>query len=77
MIPDCFENISFTLPQDANGAVAVKLYDMSGRFMGITADRASGGAQEMRISTSKMASGQYIYQVVYKNEINIGKLIIK
>lgn len=72
-----FANISFTLPQDANGAVAVKLYDMSGRFMGITADRASGGAQEMRISTSEMASGQYIYQVVYKNEINIGKLIIK
>jgi hypothetical protein len=72
-----FANISFTLPQDARGAVAVKLYDMSGRFMGITADKASGGTQEMRINTSELASGQYIYQVVYNNEINIGKLIIK
>ena len=72
-----YANIRFTLPMDANGAVAVKLFDMSGRFMGITADKAFGGPQEIRINTSELPSGQYIYQVVYNNEINIGKLIIK
>ncbi|MEN8226904.1 MAG: T9SS type A sorting domain-containing protein [Bacteroidota bacterium] len=72
-----FANISFTLPMDANGAVAVKLFDMSGRFMGITADKATGGTQEMRLNTSELSSGQYIFQVVYNNEINIGKLIIQ
>ncbi|MEN8156769.1 MAG: T9SS type A sorting domain-containing protein [Bacteroidota bacterium] len=72
-----FSNISFTLPKDTNGAVAVKLFDISGRFIGITADEANGGEQEMRINTSELSSGQYIYQVVYKNEINTGKLMIK
>ena len=72
-----FANVKFTLPMDANGAVAVKLYDMSGRFLGITVDKAVGGTQEMRINTSELTSGQHIYQLVYKNEINIGKLIIK
>lgn len=72
-----FANIRFTLPQDAHGAVAVKLFDMSGRFMGITADKAQGGPQEIRISTSELSMGQYIYQLVYNNEINIGKLIVE
>jgi type IX secretion system substrate protein len=70
-----FANIQFTLPRDASGAVAVKLFDMSGKFMGITANEAQGGPQEMRISTSQLSSGQYIYQVVYKNEISTGKLL--
>jgi len=70
-----FANIKFTLPMGANGAVAVKLFDMSGRFMGITADKAVGGTQEIRINTADLPSGPYIYQVVFKNEINIGKLI--
>jgi len=72
-----FANIKFTLPKNANGAVAVKLFDMSGRFIGITADKAVGGTQEIRINTADLASGPYIYQLVFKNEINIGKLIIK
>lgn len=72
-----FTTIRFTLPMGATEAVAVKLYDMSGRFMGITAGKAEGGPQEIRINTSTLSGGQYIYQVVYQNEINIGKLIIE
>jgi len=70
-----FANIKFTLPMDANGSVAVKLFDMSGRFMRIVADKAVGGIQEIRINTADLPAGEYIYQVVFKNEINIGKLI--
>jgi len=69
-------NISFVLPGDAYGPVAVKLFDMSGRFLGITAGKAMGGPQEMQINISDLPSGNYIYQVVYNHKINIGRLLI-
>ncbi len=72
-----FARVSFTLPADAKGPVSVKLYDLSGKFMGITAGEAKPGKQEMNINTSELESGTYIYQVVYGNKIGKGKLIVK
>ena len=70
-------NVRFTLPGDASGAVAVKIFDMSGRFRGITADRAIGGTQEIRVNTSELSPGEYLYQVVHGNSFSTGKLLIK
>lgn len=72
-----FARVSFTLPQDANGPVSVKLYDLSGKFIAIIADKAVPGIQEIVINTSQMPSGTYIYQLVYANKINKGKLVVK
>jgi hypothetical protein len=72
-----YANISFTLPANASGAVAIKLFDMSGRLMGITAEHAEGGVQQVELNTSVLAPGTYIYQVVYGNKIGIEKLTNK
>ncbi len=72
-----FANIRYTLPQDAQGAVAIKIYDMSGRFLSITADEANPGQQETHINTSNLSQGTYTYQVKYNNMISSGKLLIK
>ncbi|MCF8380546.1 MAG: T9SS type A sorting domain-containing protein [Bacteroidales bacterium] len=72
-----FVNIRYTLPQDARGAVAIKIFDMSGKFIGLTADEAQAGPQEIQINTSKLSSGTYTYQVVYNQKLSTGKLIIK
>ena len=72
-----FARVKFTLPQDAYGPVSVKLFDLSGKFIGITADKAMPGQQEMQINTSQIPSGTYLYQVVYGNKLGTGKLIIK
>jgi len=70
-------NSLFTLPADANGPVAVKMYDASGRFIGITADKAVPGQQEIKINTSDMPSGIYTYQLKYNNMVGTGKLLVK
>lgn len=72
-----FARVKFTLPQDANGPVSVKLYDLSGKFIAIIADKAVPGKQEISINTSQLPSGTYIYQLVYGNKVNKGKLIVK
>ena len=69
--------VKYTLPVDAKGAVAVKIFDMNGKFVSITADKAKPGKQEMRINTQNLESGTYIYQVVYGNKIGKGKLLVK
>lgn len=70
-------SIRFTLPQDANGAVAVKLFNMSGQLVGFSPTIAQGGTQEMDLDLSMIEAGQYIFQVVHGNEISTGKLLIK
>ncbi|MCK9208799.1 MAG: T9SS type A sorting domain-containing protein [Salinivirgaceae bacterium] len=72
-----YTQVSFTLPGDARGAVSVKVFDITGRFMGITAGKAQGGEQVMEINTSNLAPGTYMYQVVYGNRIGIEKFIVK
>lgn len=72
-----FANIQFTLPSNATGAVAIKIFDVTGKFVGITAAKAKGGLQEVEINTSALEAGTYIYQVVYNNQVNKGKLIIQ
>ena len=72
-----FTNIQYTLPDNATGALSVKLFDITGKFMSITVDRAHGGQQEMKINTSELTTGTYLYQVVYNNKISKGKLLVK
>ena len=69
--------VRFSLPQGAQGAVAIKIFDIAGKFAGITAAKAQGGQQEVKINTSNLSSGTYIYQVVYNNQFDKGKLIIE
>lgn len=69
--------IRFTLPAQANGSVAVKLYDMSGKLAGLAPGIAQGGTQEMQLDLSSISAGQYIFQVVHGNEISTGKLMVK
>ena len=70
-------NVQFTLPGNAEGAVSVKLFDMTGKFIGINVKRAVAGQQKIAINTSDLKSGTYLYQVVYGNKINKGKLLVK
>jgi len=72
-----YTQITFTLPSNAQGTVSVKVFDVTGRFMGITADKAQPGMQEMEINTSNLAPGTYMYQVVYGNKIGIEKFIVQ
>ncbi|MGE4287260.1 MAG: T9SS type A sorting domain-containing protein [Salinivirgaceae bacterium] len=72
-----YTKVRFELPQNASGVVSVKVFDLSGRFMGITADRAIGGSQEMEINTAGLPPGTYVYQVVYGNKMGVEKLIIE
>ena len=74
---DEYANIQFTLPANAQNHVSVKIYDMSGKLLGINAYRATGGAQEVQINTSKLAPGEYIYQVKYDKQYASGKLLVK
>ena len=69
--------VRFALPDNAQGAVAIKIFDITGKFAGITAAKAKGGQQEVEINTSNLSSGVYIYQVVYNNQLDKGKLIIQ
>ena len=69
--------IRFSLPQDATGPVSVKLYDLSGKFVGIIADKALPGEQELSFDVSQFASGTYIFNLIYDNQFNSGKLVIK
>lgn len=69
--------VRFSLPDNAQGAVAIKIFDITGKFAGITAAKATGGLQEVEINTSNLSSGVYIYQVVFNNQFDKGKLIIK
>lgn len=72
-----YTNIRFTLPQNASGAVAIKLFDMSGRLLAITAEHAQGGLQEVVMNTSSLAPGTYMYQVVYDHKVGMEKLVVK
>jgi hypothetical protein len=72
-----FTNMSFTLPEDADGPISVKIYDLSGKFMGITVDKAKPGQQEIQVNTSYLSSGIYSYQLIYNNEVGTGKLIVE
>ena len=69
--------VSFTLPSDANGAVSVKVFDLSGKFMGVVADKAQPGKQEIHLDVSNYPSGTYMYQVVYGNKTSSDKFIVK
>lgn len=71
-----FINVRFTLPNTADGAVAVKIFDMSGKFMGIHANEAHAGTQELRVPTSHLAPGTYNLQVVHGNKISSNNLIV-
>lgn len=72
-----YAKIQFTLPQDANGHVSVKLFDLSGKFMGITPAFAEPGQQEIQVNTSSLPAGTYVYRVVYGNKYSTGKIIKK
>ncbi len=72
-----FARVRFTLPADAYGPVSVKLYDVSGKFVGITPEKAVPGQQEITINTSNMPSGIYTYQLKYNNMVGTGKLLVK
>lgn len=72
-----YTNINFTLPQDANGAVAVKLFSVSGKFEGITAAEAFSGEQQITLNLEGKPAGIYTYQVIYDNKVSSGKLLIK
>lgn len=69
--------VKFTLPENAKGAVALKLYDVTGKFITISPAKAFGGEQELVLNTSDLATGTYLYQVVYDNQVSQGKLLIK
>lgn len=69
--------LRFTLPGNARGIVAVKTFDLSGRFLGIHAAQATGGTQEVDVPTSHIPAGAYAYQVVWNNRISVGKFIKK
>lgn len=67
----------FTLPGDASGPVAVKLFDISGKFVGIVAGQAAPGQQVIRYNTSELPSGTYLYQIVHDHKYESGQLLIK
>lgn len=70
-------NVRFTLPADASGPVSVKIYDVRGRFVGIIAEKAVPGSQEIAINTSELPSGYYTYQLIHNNMVGTGKLLVK
>ena len=67
----------FNLPADAHGPVSVKLFDATGKFLGIIADKAQPGDGEIRMDISQYPAGTYLYHVVYGRNIDHGKLIIQ
>jgi len=72
-----FTTVRFTLPDNANGVVAVKLYDLNGKFIRIIAGEAIGGQQEINVNLSDLQGGLYTYTIVYKNKIAYGKLSVQ
>ncbi|MFZ5942427.1 MAG: T9SS type A sorting domain-containing protein [Bacteroidota bacterium] len=67
----------FTLPENVQGPSSVKLFDASGKLVGIIADKARPGLNEINYNTSQLPQGTYMYQIVYGNEYEAGKLVIK
>jgi hypothetical protein len=72
-----YADFRFTLPGDASGPVSVKLFDISGKFLGIVAGKSQPGEQTIRYNTSQLPSGTYMYQIVHKHKIESGQLLIK
>jgi hypothetical protein len=59
---------------DAAGPVVVHLYDATGRSQIIETRQASMGANSLRIDTSKLAAGTYLWRVVMKGHSRTGVL---
>ncbi|MEX0987843.1 MAG: T9SS type A sorting domain-containing protein [Bacteroidales bacterium] len=72
-----YADFRFTLPDGASGPVSVKLFDISGKFLGIVAGKAIPGEQTIRYNTSQLSAGAYVYQIVHDNKIESGQLLIK
>jgi len=50
---------------------------MSGKFVGILADKAEAGKQELTYNTSQLTPGTYLYQITYQDKFQKGKILIK
>lgn len=68
--------VEFTLPEGASGAVAVKVYDVTGKLVDLIPAKAKSGVQTLEVNTSNLSAGTYMYKVAYKNQFQQGILII-
>lgn len=70
-------NIRFTIPQNYNGLVTIKIYDMTGReIQQLVNQNMSSGTYEVVWNATNFASGVYFYQLTAGNYKEIRKMML-
>lgn len=70
------DELRLDLTADAAGPASVHLYDATGRTRVIESHQASMGANRLRIDTSDLAAGNYLWRVVMKGHSRTGTLVV-